>query len=421
MKLGIILPASYSGGTLRAALNAAIQIHDGARALGDDVAVEFGYVDVGQAEFHKAFRELERREIPYRPLRIEFCDARSLFSVPSGAGREELKQRYVIFNDGVSNFDDADFLLIMSDQIIGGVMPPGRRFGMVIYDLIQRYVPEIFDGATLAEADTQARWRAHTAKMKNYARATALFVTTDQTRSDVISFGGVPGRKVVKLPMEFDPLDAGPTLPAEPKPSFRPYMVWPTNSTQHKNHIRMVRALELMYSQLTNAPDVIMTGQYSEFFTPGKQGSIADIAYVRQVREEIRKSTILSKRLRILGEVPDHQYLVVVRGAFLLLHPALFDNGTFSVVEAAWQGVPSVSSRYAAMDEINRRFELNLCFFDALDENEIAKTICAAIGRREELKARLPPQQRLTRFRREENAIAYWIAMRPIVMGTATP
>src|SRR5581483_1463908 len=174
MRIAVIVPHSYSGGTMRGALNAAVQIHDGAAAHGDDVQVEFGYVDIGQAAIHAGFRDLQRRHIPYRPITVELKEGVD-FRNPA-PGRSGIAEKWAIFNDGLSNFDDADFVLIISDRIEGERIAPTYRYGMVVYDFIQRYVPEIF-GDVQDEASPEV-WRKSTERLRHLGQAEAVFVTT---------------------------------------------------------------------------------------------------------------------------------------------------------------------------------------------------------------------------------------------------
>ena len=423
-KIGIILPAAYSGGTLRGAINAAIQVHDGSKVFGDDITVEFGYVDVGQAEIHKGFRDLESRGIIARPIRVEYHKADRFLPAGHDPTRDDRRCRYIVFNDGISNFDDADFLVIISDRLGDGIIASGCRFGILVYDFIQRYVPEIFDDGDLETV--KGRWLSHTLMMKNFSRAQALFVTTEQTRSDAISFGGVPANKVIKLPMEFDPVRISRLLkspchdasPAKRNDGEGGYILWCTNTTQHKNHLRALRAFEMIYADDDDLPGVYMTGVYTDAYRRGAQGIIADLAYVRQVRHAIWHSRLLSRKVKIMGELPDHDYVRTLKRALILFHPALYDNGTFSVVEAAWHGVPSLSSLYPAMREMDVRFGLNLLYFDPYDIDGMAQGILTGINSRDKLRAELPPPESLTRFERERNAPSYWEALRPAISGS---
>jgi len=83
------------------------------------------------------------------------------------------------------------------------------------------------------------------------------------------------------------------------------------------------------------------------------------------------------RRIRFLGAVPDDAYARVLRSARFLAHNVIADNGTFSAVEAALLGTPSVSSDYPQMREIDEAFGLGLRFFDPFDERATAEALLA--------------------------------------------
>ncbi len=81
------------------------------------------------------------------------------------------------------------------------------------------------------------------------------------------------------------------------------------------------------------------------------------------------------KRVRNLGELPDHLYRRELSGAEFLWHPTQVDNGTFSVVEAALKGVPSLSSRYPAMEEMDTALKLHLTWMDWSNPEDMARML----------------------------------------------
>jgi glycosyltransferase involved in cell wall biosynthesis len=83
------------------------------------------------------------------------------------------------------------------------------------------------------------------------------------------------------------------------------------------------------------------------------------------------------RRIRFLGAVPDDAYARVLRSARFLAHNVIADNGTFSAVEAALLGTPSVSSDYPQMREIDEACGLGLRFFDPFDERATAEALRA--------------------------------------------
>jgi glycosyltransferase involved in cell wall biosynthesis len=400
-KLAVILPAGYSGGTMRGAINIAVQIHDGSRLCGEEVQVRFGFVDAGQLKTHTSgVSELKARGILAEPIVAELRGNDYLQSL-SGS---ENPEAFAIFNNGTDNFDEEDFVLVISDRV-GGRIAPTYRFGMVIYDFIQRYIPSIFDRET--ESGTAATWRSVISYLRNYKHAEAVFVTTSQTKNDAIGYGGVRSDKVILLPSEFDPLPDGG---GDGEDNRDPFILWTTNSTQHKNHLNALEALHIVYNVEPDFPSVVMTGPMTELL-----GSKSGIGYCNKVHDAISSSNILKHRIRIRGHLTDESYARTLSGAALLFHPALFDNGTFSVLEAAWRGVPSVSARYPAMEEISRRFQVPLSFFDPCDPDDMAVALVEAYKDRTQLRSGLPSKSLLQQFSPQNNAVQFWKAIRPVV------
>ncbi|MGO9360261.1 MAG: glycosyltransferase [Xanthobacteraceae bacterium] len=402
-EIAVVVPMGYGGGSIRGAINTAVQIFDGARSYGDDVRVRFGFVDIGQAESHRAtFRQLVERRIVPEPIRVDALKSRDLSQRAGEDGP------FAVFNNGTDNFDTAGFVLIVPDRVPVRVAPT-YRYGILAYDFIQRYVPAIIDDPQ-SEPRSRRNWSEASSYLRNYSFAEAVFTTTQQTRRDAISFAGVPPRKVCLLPSEFDPLESDAS-PAAPR-SETPYLIWTTNASIHKNHLRALDALELAMLADPEFPHVYVTGALTERLKGGSGSPYAD-----RVADRFKSSERLRRLVKIVGHLSDDQYLALLSKARLLFHPALFDNGTFAVLEAAWHGVPSVSSDYPAMREIAQRFGIPLAFFDAHDPDGMARALLAANRDHARLAQQIPGRDHLRQFSPRQNAPKFWSAMRPFVLG----
>ena len=77
---------------------------------------------------------------------------------------------------------------------------------------------------------------------------------------------------------------------------------------------------------------------------------------------------LLREKLDFKGELPEEEYAAILAGAAFLWHPALIDNGSFSLVEAAQLGVPALSSDYPPIREMEQQFDLRIegCEFRSL-------------------------------------------------------
>ena len=418
LNLAIILPAAYRGGTLRGALNIARMLKIGAAACGDALALSFGHIDDPTLYADADFEALRALGARIRPFRHEIIPASALASLYGGWVPIDPARRapeYLVFNDGVSNFEDADFWLIISDRL-NVALPPHRRYAVVVYDYIQRYVPAIF-GTTPERAPLWLQFEAYAEAAR---RAEFVICTTDQTRRDCIGYVGVEPERARLFPMEFDPLAE---QAAARRASRDPYILWTTNSTHHKNHLNVLEGLERFFRRYPDLPHAVrISGVLTNLFdASARDEPHFDDPYLVAVRAKIAECEAVRARLRILGNLPDSQYVSQLAHADLLLHGALYDNGTFSVVEAAWFGVPAVSSLYPAMREIEARFGVPLEYFEASDPDSLAAALGRAFADPAALRARLPQRERLRQHSFEVTAPQYWTAFKQALALAPSP
>ncbi|HEY3389938.1 MAG TPA: glycosyltransferase [Prolixibacteraceae bacterium] len=372
-KVAIMLPHYYKGGTLRAAKNIAKQIAVGARLSGDEVGVVFSYVGGDHYDKNEDFLDLldnniEVRETFWNQVPKEDCVylSRLLRFPVSQYG----SPYYSIPNDGANDFYDCDFWIIISDRLSAPVLPL-RKYIIVTYDYIQRYVPEIFS-ETLWNLQTNSFFPI----VKN---AEAVFVTTPSTMDDLISYAGVPKNRVVLFENSFDELQVGEIKEnADIRRISDDYFVWTTNTTNHKNHIRALKALEKYYSYYNGTLKIVITGGNTKYFDPSFQGTdkfLMNHPYIKSISNLIENSRILQEKMTILGELSDLEYMQTVQEAKFIWHPNLYDNGTFSVIEAGYLGIPALSSKYPAMEFIENAYKLNMRFFDPYNISIMAKAL----------------------------------------------
>jgi glycosyltransferase involved in cell wall biosynthesis len=99
-------------------------------------------------------------------------------------------------------------------------------------------------------------------------------------------------------------------------------------------------------------------------------------------------------------------------GARFLWHPARIDNGTFSVVDAAHLRVPSLSSDYPPMHEIDSRFELGLAWTPSDDPVRMARSLRWMEEHVEERRLLLPSKHALESQNVDALAGRYWTVVR---------
>jgi glycosyltransferase involved in cell wall biosynthesis len=389
-RIALLLPIAYRGGTLRAAKLIAVALRNASRSAGEDVNIVFGHIDDPDSYDVRDFEDLPA-EIVRRPYSWTTLDRPSARRAMAYAGFERWQpdsDAYTVPDDCIGHFSDCDLWLVVSDRLPLPLLPI-RPYVLFVYDYLQRYLPDSsdFPDSFLAAARFAER----------------VLVTTRFTEEDALQYAGVSPDKVRLLPLlapEFEPLKKNAASAASP------YFVWPTNAGSHKNHFNAFKALRTYWEELEGNLDCHVTGVNSGRLLDGNQpflgllgSSPADIAANRA-------------RIHLRGELPDLLYRREVAEASFLWHPTRIDNGTFSVIEAAHLGVPSLSSDYPAMHEIDRRFKLNLAWMPSDDPERMASALKSMEDAIKQRRTSLPTRAALLSQDMPALEQQYWKAVR---------
>lgn len=390
-RIAVIVPVKYRGGSLRGAKLLARAIANGSRDDGQKVEVVFGHLDDPDCYPREEFADLpdsiKRRPFQWRVMSYEEASRAYAYA---GGERRLSNQTYQAPDDGINQFTDCDLWIIVSDRLEFPLLPV-RPYVLMVYDYLQRYQAFLDDRSNQKFVD-----RAHAAE--------AIFVTTEFTRADARQFAGIPDRKIRKLPMlapDFS-TTGGRLLPRE----GARYFLWTTNLALHKNHEAAFKALRLYYEEYDGDLECRVTGVDT--------GNMLkrELPHLAVLRNIIRSSELLKRNLKVEGELPDRSYRRLLGGAAFLWHPGRIDNGTFSVVEAAHFGVPSLSSDYPAMHEIDRQFALRLTWMDPYSPEDMARQLKRMEMESKMLRDRLPSAEQLASQSVEKLSSAYWNAIR---------
>lgn len=365
-KIAVFVPVAYRGGTLRMAKNLARGLKLGAAAQEVDLDVVFGCVS-NYYDIANDFAELAAMNIEIRETNWEIVAREVVAAISSGPMVCQPNFKYDHYSlpvDGKANFLDCDFWLIISDRLIRPVAPL-KKYGVVVFDYIQRYVPELFTGV-LRDFERDGFFPL-------VREAECVMCTTPSTLRDAVEYAGVPELKTRLLPFVFDPdplLQVGENL----NPNTHNYLLWVTNQSVHKNHTRVFQALANYYQHYNGKLDTVVIGM-SEAFAWGDEESdrqLKAIPHLKACLNVLHSNPVLKKKVHFMGNVSEIEYANLLQSACFLLHPNLADNGTFCVLEAAYMGKPSLSARYAQMEYINSLGNLNMRFCDPYDARDMA-------------------------------------------------
>jgi glycosyltransferase involved in cell wall biosynthesis len=390
-RIAVLVPDAYRGGTLRSAKLLAQALWTASRQFGEDADVVFVYPDV-QEELSDRWDDdlplsISRRTIKWQALNSAAAHRAMRYAghpdwVPSAAF-------YLVPDDGIQQLCDCDLWIVISDRLNAPLLPV-RPYALVVYDYLQRYVnlfPTGTDHPFIAAAGAAER----------------LLVTTRFTEQDALVYAGVPREKVVRVPMLAPEFGRAERRSSD---ADSPYFLWTTNLAVHKNHYKAISALREYFELLDGQLDCRVSGADSESLLK------SDLAHLKSLAAIVADSKILCKRLQLLGEVPDALYRRQLANAEFLWHPARVDNGTFSVVEAAHLGVPSLSSKYPAMEEIDERFGLHLSWMDANQPSRMARQLKWMEEHARSLRTNLPSEADLAQHGVDQVGHEYWRVLR---------
>jgi glycosyltransferase involved in cell wall biosynthesis len=393
-RIALILPQPYRGGTLRATKDLAKMIRWSADQRGANVDVVMACLK-DSYDFDADFTDIKKLGISVRPLlwKMVLKETGAIAEMSaSGQTRELVHDAYALPADGGNDFLDCDFWLLVSDRLTVPLLPV-RPYGAVVFDYIQRYVPDIFPDTSF------------TSQAQGYIpfvrEAKFVMVTTPATGTDLNAYAGVPQRRICRIPLFFELIKDSP----QPRMWKEDYLIWVTNCSPHKNHVRILKSLEKYYDELGGRLKTIMVGPLTDFFLARNPRVPPEaLPSVDRVRAVISNSYSLRRNLRIEGELPEAAYACAIKHARFLLHGNLYDNGTFSVIDAASLGVPTLSSRYPCMEYLNETCRLNLTFFDPRNIEELARSLKAMETGCDDV--RLPERSFLERFHWRQSADA---------------
>ena len=391
-RVAIVLPVRDRGDSLRNAKLLAEAVWSGSRQAGEDAEVVLAYPegpnwaadgneldkwDAGLPSF------ISRRTFKWQ--RLDLNSSRRAMQYAGHADWVELSPRYRMPDDGMHELSDCDLWIVLSDRLPRPILPL-RPYALMVDEYSQR--SDFSKGS-------------NTIFLEASGAAECVLVTTRFTERLVR--GGVARDKVHRLPM----LTPGFTPLALAKvKGGKPYFLWTTSLNGHKNHHSAIRTLREYYEGLDGRLNCHIIGVESAYLRKGQ------LRRLKPLTALAAQNSVLSGRVRILGELPDTLYRAQLAGAAFLWHPAQPDNGNLRVVDAAALGVPSLSSRYPAMDEINERFDLNLAWMESDRPSEMALRLKWMEEHASRLRNDLPSAEQLAKHGVERAAAAYWSVIR---------
>lgn len=369
-RIAIILPISYRGGTLNGLRNIVRMLNHGS-AL-DKTKIEIViYCVRDYYDLKQDFSDVMNDNVIIREFFFKehsYDEVKRMLRFSKSTTKLIESEHFYVLNDNYKAGTDCDFWILISDRCLKPIAPL-RPYAIVIYDYIQRYIPQMLRDPTFDHFFSNGF--SKTARMANL-----VLTTTPQTALDAKNYMGIEKQKIFSIAPHFDPLlqkkSPGNSISNFIK-SQDGYFIWPTNTSTHKNIIKALKAIK-EYLENNGTLNIIMTGVNTQKLDPKTKYNGTE-SLIHEIRHKINSHSVYNDRIFFMGDMEYTDYTHVLQSAKFLFHPTLIDNGTFSVLEAAVYGVPSASANYPQMCYMAEKFDLTMHFFDPHCINEMTKTL----------------------------------------------
>lgn len=390
-KIAVILPHIYLGGTLRGAILFATALLLGSQENGDEVEVVFGHLDrpdrYNDDTLDQLPQAIQKRAFNWKILTN--AEATCFISNREFITPHLSADEYMIPDDNIEQFLDCDLWVIISDRLKKTILPI-RPIIIVAYDYIQRYIDVL-------SLEDEAPF------LQSARNAHKVIVTTEFTRQDAVQYVGLKPEKVTKLPILipdfFQKYNKVKSIN-----NTSQYFIWPTNASIHKNQLNAFEALIIYYEELNGSLKCYVTGDELNLIF----SSDSDTPYRKKLYHLLTTNTILKDNLSFFGYLSNYQYTNMLSNAAFLWHTAIIDNGTFCVIEAAFLNVPSLSSDYPPMREIEEQFSLNLMWMNSKSPKDMATKLKLMEMEYANRRSLLPSVELLSTFHVKNLAHYYW-------------
>jgi glycosyltransferase involved in cell wall biosynthesis len=275
-----------------------------------------------------------------------------------------LDQKYCFMKGCESAALRADAWLALSDRFARPLLP-ARTYGILVHDLIQRYLPQAFPpefSKWMREGMTPSARNAQT-----------VLVTSSATAADAVAEYQLDPSRVRLVPVACEPHRRFAHLEAEPVDLPRqPFILCVANSTEHKGADVLLRAYAQKKKTRANFPLLVFAGYRTEALSVHYRGEM-DFRWWAKVQKLVQDLALVeSQDMVFLGQVNDCQLLDLYQRCAVVVNAAKHDNGSFSLIEGAYFGRPVISSQYPAAEFLVQRFGISVQYFPIDDHQALA-------------------------------------------------
>lgn len=229
-----------------------------------------------------------------------------------------------------------------------------------MHDVQELHFPQYF---TSAEREYRA---IHFRRSIN--NAAHVVVSYEHVKRDLVRLFGCPDDKVSVMPLpvtgcEATPLTHSDASAAETKfNQLGRFILYPAQTWQHKNHIRLIDAFEIATNELETPLSLVCTGNKNDHYGV--------------IEKHVNRSHCRS-HIHFTGLVSDHELEWLYKHAVGVVIPTLYEAGSFPLIESMMRSTPVICAKTTSLPETIGNPEF---VFDPLDVQQMAALIVKLVS-----------------------------------------
>lgn len=235
-------------------------------------------------------------------------------------------------------------------------IPTAKKAKLIItmHDVQELHFPEFFT--------PQIRAYRATTYMDYLYRADKIIVSYNHVKEDLVKYFQIPENKIGVLLINMNDLwinhfSEGEIIDVKNITNSGDFLLYPANTWKHKNHLNLIRAVELLRNEFKINVKIVCTGNKNEYF--------------EDIYNLIKKSE-LEEQIIFTGVVSEQTLYSLYKSCRAVIVPSLYEAGSFPLYESILLNVPVVCSNVTSLPETICNKD---CLFNPSDINDIASII----------------------------------------------
>ncbi len=227
---------------------------------------------------------------------------------------------------------------------------------VTMHDVQELHYPEFF-------TPQERAWRSN-AYWESLEKSSGIAVSFDHIKKDLVKYFRLAENKIYVCPPPCENIYLQPPSHDEELEYQKKYAQWdnfilyPAQTWQHKNHLSLIKAIELIKNKFGITIQLICTGKKNEGFFP-------------TIEAYLKESNVF-EQIHFMDIVPESELCWLYKNSSLVVIPTLYEAGSFPLIEAMYLQAPVICSSVTSLPDTigDSRF-----IFNPLDIDKIASLI----------------------------------------------